>query len=111
MADARTIEHEVADELAARAALLGDEPTRAKVLLGGSWFEIQYPADVPSLSARVYAAQSSIDRQPLALHVMWGWGRGALPGLLFLSHVEGVVDNDSIEGERERRATAVGATA
>jgi hypothetical protein len=89
-------EHPLVD---GEAEALGENPQQARVLLGGRWFDIQYPEDVPSLSARVYAALGGNDDPPIMLPVLWGWGTGARAGMLTLRAVEGVVDNDVIDGE------------
>lgn len=80
------------------AEALRENPRSARVLLGGRWFDVQYPEYVPSLSARVYAAMGGSDDPPILLPVMWGWGSGARAGMLALRAVEGVVDSDGVEG-------------
>ena len=78
------------------------EFVKARVLLGGRWFDIEYrpPDDDQEPLDRIVMRSASMGHQtPLGvLPARWSWNSGAREGHLILSQIEGIAD-DGTDGD------------
>jgi len=68
---------------------------RARVLIGGRWFDIEYDRlpDGDFLRRRVrMAVEGPTVDDPMVMPVWWGWTGSQQEGLLVLTQVAGVVE-------------------
>ena len=73
-----------------------DEWRKARVLLGGTWFDIEYmvPDDDGEPLQRIIMRAAGMPGAPIdVLPVRWGWTSGAREGHLILHNVEGIADD------------------